>query len=269
MATEELVECLENGVLWITLNRPEKLNALTTTMISALRTTLEKASVNEEVRVVVLHGAGRGFCAGGDVQSMADQSTTEEQSEPAPIEVRAQQLRLGMDSARLLYEMPKPTIAMTRGPVAGAGLSLALACDMIISSDTLKMTSAFINVALSGDFGSTYFLIHRLGHRAREFALLSPVLKADEAKELGLVNRVVPDDELQAETEKVAAKLAAGPGITQGHIKANLNFVEQGATLAQLLDHEAIRHIRCGTTEDHREAASAFMEKRSPVFHNR
>lgn len=264
MPTEELVERLENGVLWITLNRPEKLNALTTTMISALRTSLEKASVNEDVRVVVLHGAGRGFCAGGDVQSMA-----EEQTEPVAIEVRAQQLRLGMDSARLLYEMPKPTIAMTRGAVAGAGLSLALACDMIITSDTLKMTSAFINVALSGDFGSTYFLVHRLGHRAREFALLSPVLKADEAKELGLVNRVVPDDELHVETEKLAAKLAAGPGITQSHIKANLNFVEQGATLAQLLDQEAIRHIRCGATDDHHEAASAFMEKRSPVFHNR
>lgn len=264
MATDELVEHLENGILWITLNRPEKLNALTTNMISGLRTSLEKASVNEEVRVVVLLGAGRGFCAGGDVQSMA-----EEDVEPAPLEVRAQQLRLGMESARLLYEMPKPTIAMTRGAVAGAGLSLALACDLIIASDTLKMTSAFINVALSGDFGSTYFLVHRLGHRAREFALLSPVIKADEAKELGLVNRVVPDDELQAETDKLATRLAEGPGITQGHIKANLNFVEQGATLAQLLDHEAIRHIRCGETDDHHEAASAFVEKRTPVFRNR
>lgn len=264
MATEELVEQLENGVLWITLNRPEKLNALTTAMIDGLRTSLEKASVNEEVRVVVLHGAGRGFCAGGDVGSMA-----EEKTEPVAIEVRAQQLRMGVESARLLYEMPKPTIAMTRGPVAGAGLSLALACDMIIASDTLKMTSAFINVALSGDFGSTYFLVHRLGHRAREFALLSPELKADEAKELGLVNRVIPDDQLHAETEKLALKLAAGPGITQGHIKANLNFVEQGATLAQLLDQESIRHIRCGATDDHHEAASAFMEKRSPVFQNR
>ena len=151
--------------------------------------------------------------------------------------------------------MPKPTIAMTRGAVAGAGLSLALACDIAVASDTLKITSAFINVALSGDLGSTYFLTHRLGHRAREFALLSPVLKADEAKEWGLV--------------KLARKLAAGPGIAQGHIKANLNYAEQGATLAQLLDHESIRHIRCGATEDHIEAARAFLEKRPAVFRNR
>lgn len=267
MAAQELVQELEEGVLWITLNRPNRLNALTNTMITDLRVALEQASVDDQVRVVVLTGAGRGFCAGGDVESMANQ--LDKKADAPPIEVTAQQLRLGAESARLLHEMPKPTIAMARGAVAGAGLSLALACDIAVASDTLKITSAFINVALSGDLGSTYFLTHRLGHRAREFALLSPVLKADEAKEWGLVNRVVSDDDLQEETRKLARKLAAGPGIAQGHIKANLNYAEQGATLAQLLDHESIRHIRCGATEDHIEAARAFLEKRPAVFRNR
>lgn len=267
MAADELIQTLEDGILWVTLNRPEKLNALTANMMTELRLSLERAAVDDQVRVVVLQGAGRAFCVGGDVQSMVDR--LEQKTEAPPIEVTAQQLRQSAESARLLHEMPKPTIAMIRGAVAGAGLSLALACDITLASDTLKMTSAFVNVALSGDLGGTYFMAQRLGHRAREFALLSPVLKADQARELGLVNRVVPDDQLLEETRQLARQLAAGPGIAQGHIKANLNFAEQGATLAQQLDHECIRHIRCGSTEDHTEAARAFIEKRPAVFRNR
>jgi 2-(1,2-epoxy-1,2-dihydrophenyl)acetyl-CoA isomerase len=174
-----------------------------------------------------------------------------------------------MECSRLLREMPKPTIAVARGAVAGAGLSLALACDLLIASDTVKLTSAFVKVGLSGDFGSTWFLTQLLGPRARAFALLSPVVKAEEAMAMGLVTRVVPDAELDAEGLALAVRLAAGPSITLGHIKANLNVAEQGATLAEALDHEAIRHIRCGMTEDHLEAAHAFVEKRAPKFVNR
>ncbi|WP_416390889.1 enoyl-CoA hydratase [Alloalcanivorax xenomutans] len=263
MSDPQLLERLEQGVLWLTLNRPESRNALTPEMISQLRETLEKAAVDPAVRVVVLGGAGKGFCAGGDVKAMA------KRGDPGPMEQRVTELRQSMESARLLHEMPKPTIAMARGAVAGAGLSLALACDFLIVSDRLKLTSAFVNVGLSGDFGSTYFLTHRLGHRARELALLSPLLDAAEAERLGLVNRVVADAELENVTADLAARLAAGPGLTQGHIKANLNAAEQGATLAQLLDQEAWRHIRCSLTEDHQEAASAFVEKRTPQFRNR
>jgi 2-(1,2-epoxy-1,2-dihydrophenyl)acetyl-CoA isomerase len=174
-----------------------------------------------------------------------------------------------MECARLLREMPKPTLAVARGACAGAGLSLALACDLLLASDTVKLTSAFAKVGLSGDFGSTYFLTQLLGPRARAFALLSPVLKADEALQLGLVTRVVPDAELDDAGAALARQLAEGPTITLGHIKANLNLAEQGATLSQALDHEAIRHIRCSQTEDHLEAARAFVEKRAPVFVNR
>lgn len=263
MSDQQLLERLEHGVLWLTMNRPERLNALTPSMIGQLRGALEKAAVDAAVRVVVLGGAGKGFCAGGDVQAMAEEDSQ------GTLEERAAQLRLSTESSLLLHEMPKPTIAMARGAVAGAGLSLALACDFLIVSKTLKMTSAFVNVGLSGDFGSTYFLTHRLGHRAREFALLSPRLDAVEAERMGLVNRVVEDQDLEAATADIAARLAAGPGITQGHIKANLNAAEQGATLAQVLDQESLRHIRCAYTEDHNEAAKAFVEKRPPVFQNR
>lgn len=264
MSTQEVIEKLDKGVLWITLNRPERLNALTQTMMDGLRQTLERAAVDDAVRVVVLAGAGKGFCAGGDIGAMAERPSVEQS-----LESRAQQLRRNTEASLLLHGMAKPTIAMARGAVAGAGLSLALACDILIASETLKMTSAFVKVGLSGDFGGTYFLTQRLGHKAREFALLSPLIGSQEALELGLINRAVSDEELEQHTRELAETLAAGPGITQGHIKANLNFVEQGATLAELLDIESLRHIRCGMTEDHREAATAFVEKRPPVFRNR
>jgi 2-(1,2-epoxy-1,2-dihydrophenyl)acetyl-CoA isomerase len=262
--TQELVEHSEHGVLTLTMNRPERLNALTVPMTEALLAALRRAAVDTAVRAVVLTGAGRAFCAGGDVKAMAEDDATRH-----TLESRTLQLREHMECARLLHEMPKPTIAVVRGAAAGAGLSLALACDLLIASDTAKLTSAFAKVGLSGDFGSTYFLTKLLGPRARAFALLSPLVKAEEALQMGLVTRVVPDAELDAAGRALAQQLADGPSITLGHIKANLNAAEQGATLAQALDHEAIRHIRCGMTEDHQEAARAFVEKRAPKFVNR
>ena len=262
--TNELIEHLDDGVLTLTLNRPERLNALTEAMIDSLLEALRRAAVNPEVRAVVLTGAGRGFCAGGDVKSMA-----EGDGATSTLEARTQRLRDHMECSRLLREMANPSIAVVRGAVAGAGLSLALACDLVIASDTLKLTSAFVKVGLSGDFGSTYFLTQLLGPRAREFALLSPVVGAEEAFRLGLVNRVIPDAQLEDQARILVRQLATGPTITIGHIKANLNAAEQGATLVQALDQEAIRHIRCSMTEDHQEAARAFVEKREPMFKNR
>lgn len=262
--TQELTQRHDKGVLTLTLNRPQRLNALTIEMTEALLQALRRAAVDTQVRAVVLTGAGRAFCAGGDVKAMAEDDAARQ-----TLEERTQLLREHMECSRLLHEMPKPTIAVARGAVAGAGLSLALACDMLVASDTLKLTSAFAKVGLSGDFGSTYFLTKLLGPRAREFALLSPVLKAEDALRMGLISRIVPDAELDAHGQRLARSLADGPTITLGHIKANLNFAQQGATLAQALDHEAIRHIRCGLTEDHQEAARAFVEKRGPRFNNR
>ncbi len=261
--TQELIERLDDGVLTLTLNRPERLNALTSTMIGALLAVLRTAAVDPSVRVVVLTGAGGAFCTGGDVKAMAEDAGAGQ-----TMEQRVQKLREGMECSRLLHDMPKPTIAVARGAVAGAGLSLALACDLFLSSDTLKLTSAFVKVGLSGDFGGSWFLTQRLGWRAREFVMLSPKLGAEESLRMGLVSRVVPDAELDATGQKLARDLADSATVTLGHVKANLNVAEQGA-LADTLDHEAIRHIRCGMTEDHLEAARAFVEKRAPRFAGR
>jgi 2-(1,2-epoxy-1,2-dihydrophenyl)acetyl-CoA isomerase len=171
-----------------------------------------------------------------------------------------------MDVSRLLHEMPKPTIARLRGACAGAGMSIALACDIRIASDTLKFTTAFAKVGLSGDFGGTYFLTQLLGSaKAKELYLLSPILKSDEAERLGLVSRVVPDAELDAATTALAQTLATGASVAQGYIKKNINAAEN-LSLVDVMDLEATHHTRCASTADHREAAQAFVAKRPPVF---
>jgi 2-(1,2-epoxy-1,2-dihydrophenyl)acetyl-CoA isomerase len=165
--------------------------------------------------------------------------------------------------------MPKPTIAMVRGAAAGAGLALAMACDLRIASDTAKFTTAFAKVGYSGDFGGSYFLTRLVGTaRARELYFTAELLDASRALATGLVNRVVPDADLERETLELAARLAKGPRIAYRYIKRNMNAAESG-TLAELLDLEAWHHSRTGATEDHREAARAFVEKREPVFRGR
>ena len=262
-ANNDLISEHSNGVLTLTMNRPNSLNAMTKPMLSAMLQALRDAVINTDIRAVILTGSGRAFCAGGDVKAMAQNA-----DELTP-ETKVQLLRDRMECARLLHEMPKPTIAVGRGAMAGAGLSLALACDIRIVSDTLKLTSAFVKVGLSGDFGGSYFLNKMLGPRAREFVMLSPILNAQQALDMGLVSQVVADTELDATGRALAQQLADGPSITLEHIKANLNAAEQGLNLAQTLDHEAIRHIRSSMTEDHKEAARAFVEKRTPKFLHR
>jgi 2-(1,2-epoxy-1,2-dihydrophenyl)acetyl-CoA isomerase len=259
-----LLESVEDGVLTLTMNRPDRLNALTGEMLQGLHDSITRAAADPAIGVIVLTGAGRGFCAGGDVKAMADRAERADTYDD-----RVQGLRRRMDAARLLHDTAKPTIAMLRGPVAGAGLSLALACDMRIASDTAKLTTAFAKVALSGDFGGSWFLTRLVGpSKARELYLTSPILSAPEALALGLVNRVVADAELEAETRRLASSLARGPRVTLGYIKQNMNLAEH-AGLGEVMDAEALRHTRCAQTEDHREAAAAFVEKRAPVFKGR
>jgi 2-(1,2-epoxy-1,2-dihydrophenyl)acetyl-CoA isomerase len=259
-----LLEAVEDGVLTLTMNRPDRLNALTGEMLQGLHDSITRAAADPAVGVIVLTGAGRGFCAGGDVKAMADRAERADTYDD-----RVQGLRRRMEAARLLHDTAKPTIAMLRGPVAGAGLSLALACDMRIASDTAKLTTAFAKVALSGDFGGSWFLTRLVGpSKARELYLTSPILSAPEALALGLVNRVVADAELEAETRRLASSLACGPRVTLGYIKQNMNLAEH-AGLGEVMDAEALRHTRCAQTEDHREAAAAFVEKRAPIFKGR
>jgi len=259
-----LLTAVEDGVLTLTMNRPERLNALTPDMLQGLFDSLTAAAQDPEIGAIVLTGAGQAFCAGGDVKAMAERRERNE-----TYDVRVQGLRRRMEVARLLHDMPKPTIASLRGAVAGAGLSLALACDMRLASNNARLTTAFAKVALSGDFGGSYFLTQLVGPaKARELYLTSPILKADEALTLGLVNRVVGDDELDGETRTLARALAQGPRVTLGYIKQNMNLA-QNAGLAEVMDAEALRHMRCSETEDHREAAAAFVEKRKPAFKGR
>jgi 2-(1,2-epoxy-1,2-dihydrophenyl)acetyl-CoA isomerase len=212
----------------------------------------------------VLTGAGRAFCAGGDVKAMAEGGNSDQTPEERIVDLRRR-----MESARLLHEIAKPTIAMVRGPAAGAGLSLALACDLRIAGADARFTTAFAKVGLSGDFGGHYFLTRIVGTaKARELYFTSPMIDATRALELGLVNRVVADAALEAETMALARSLANGPRVALGYMKQNLNLAE-GASLAQVMDAEAMRHTRCSATEDHREAAAAFVAKRAPAFKGR
>jgi 2-(1,2-epoxy-1,2-dihydrophenyl)acetyl-CoA isomerase len=165
--------------------------------------------------------------------------------------------------------MPKPTIAMLRGPAAGAGLSLAMACDMRIASDTARLGTAFARVGYSGDFGGSYYLTQLVGTaKARELYFTADLLDAQQALGLGLVNRVVPDARLEEETMALASRLARGPRVAFRYMKRNMNAAES-ASLKEMLDLEAWHHTRTGMTEDHREAARAFVEKREPQFKGR
>jgi 2-(1,2-epoxy-1,2-dihydrophenyl)acetyl-CoA isomerase len=260
--SDELLISIENGVAVFTLNRPERLNALNRDMLDGMRGRLAELAQDPSVGCVVLTGAGRAFCSGGDVKV---QAAVAGRSTQTP-EQRSDQLRASMEASRLLHEMPKPTIAMVNGVAAGAGMSLALACDLRIAGESARMTSAFAKVGLSGDYGGTYFLTQLVGPaKARELYFTAEVLSSDRLLALGMVNRVVPDASLVSETMALANQFAAGPRVAYRYIKRNLNVAEAGS-LAASLDSEAYGMLRTRESADHAEAAQAFVEKRRPVF---
>ena len=246
----------------LTLNRPDKLNALNGEMMEELVPVIERLAEDKEVRCVVVTGAGRGFCAGGDVAGMAS-------GETLPNENPVARLRRLEETSRLLHEMPKPTIAMVNGPAAGAGLSIALACDIRIAGESARFGTAFIRIGFSGDFGGTWMLQRLVGPaKARELYFTGDLIDAREAERIGLVNRVVPDDQLAGETRALAERMAKGPPIALARMKQNMNLglVSDYSTL---LDAEAEGMIMTATTEDNREAVKAFLEKRPATFHGR
>jgi 2-(1,2-epoxy-1,2-dihydrophenyl)acetyl-CoA isomerase len=263
--SEELLLSIESGVAILTLNRPERLNALTRTMLSDLRLQLSALAEDTEIGCVVLTGSGRAFCSGGDVKAQAAVAGKTEQSP----EQRADQLRASMEASRILHEMPKPTIAMVNGVAAGAGMSLALACDIRIAGEAARMTTAFARVGLSGDYGGTYFLTQLVGSsKARELYLTAEMLDAPRLLTLGIVSRVVPDPALLAETMAVANRFASGPRVAHRYIKRNMKVAEEH-NLSDVLDSEAFGMLRSRETADHAEAAQAFVEKRAPMFKGR
>jgi 2-(1,2-epoxy-1,2-dihydrophenyl)acetyl-CoA isomerase len=262
---QDLLEVVEDGVAVLTLNRPDRLNAMSEPMLAAMLEALPRLADDPEVGVIVLTGAGRGFCAGGDVKAMAEGREFSGTS----LEEKAQTLRSSMEASRWLHEMPKVTIAMVRGAAAGAGLSLALACDLRVASDTARFATAFARVGYSGDFGGSWYLTQLVGTaKARELYYTADIVDAQQALTLGIVNRVIPDTRLEEETMTLAGRLARGPRVAYRYMKRNFNAAESG-TLKDSLDLEAWHHTRCGMTEDHREAARAFVEKREPTFKGR
>ncbi|MDM0045330.1 enoyl-CoA hydratase [Variovorax dokdonensis] len=266
--TPELVAELEEGVLTLTLNRPQARNAMSRAMNMALARQLASAELDPEVRCIVLTGAGQGFCAGGDVKGMA--AAGDGTVGPRTIDEAIHLQRLNQrETAGRLFRMPKPTLAALPGPAAGAGLSLALACDLRIMASHAIMTTAFARVGFSGDYGGTYFMTQLVGSaKARELYFLSERVSADEALRLGLANWVCPPEELAERTRTVAKRLAAGPTVAYRYMKENLNRAMAG-DVEDCMDLEATHHIHCGQTEDHKEAARAFVDKREPVFRGR
>jgi 2-(1,2-epoxy-1,2-dihydrophenyl)acetyl-CoA isomerase len=269
MATEHLLAEQRDGVLYLTLNQPDKLNALSDQMIARLLQELDRASQDAEVRCIVVTGTGRAFCSGGDVTRMRARNEGGGGAAELTVEQRMAQLRRWEEVSLMLHEVSKPTVAAINGPAAGAGLGLALACDIRIAADSARLITAFARVGFSGDFGGTWLMTKLVGPaRAKEFYFLSDPIGADQALALGLVNRVVPAGALMAETEALAKRLATGPAVAYGYTKANINAAIN-CDFRTLLDREAVGQMLTGRTEDHREAVKAFLEKRKPTFRGR
>ena len=259
---EPMLKVEQDGPLLIlTLNRPDRLNALNPELHDLLHHTVRAAADDKSIGAVVLTGAGRAFCSGGD---MAGHKAADA-GRPS-LEDRADELRHHAETARLLHVMPKPTIAMVNGVAAGAGLGLALACDLRIAARSAVLTTSYVKVAMSGDLGVSYFLTQLVGAaKARELMFLGAKIDADEALRIGLINRIEEQDSLVAAALSLARRLAEGPAIAIRYMKRNLVYAET-ATLDEVLDAEAYAMARCGRTQDVKEAALAFWEKRPPVF---
>ena len=266
--TEDLLAELDGGVLTITLNRPQARNAMSEAMNQALGRQLAAAELDPAVRCIVLTGAGPGFCAGGDVKGMNDRNSGGGRGVSIDEQIATQRINQRATAGKL-FKMPKPTIAALPGAAAGAGLSLALACDLRIMATTAFLTTAFARVGLAGDYGGTYFLTQLVGSaKAREMYFLSERVGAEEALRLGLANWVVEPEELAARTREIATRLAAGPAVCFRYMKENLNRAMAGE-VDDCLDLEATHHVHCAQTADHKEAAAAFVAKREPVFSGR
>lgn len=266
MTTDHVLDDLTDGILTITLNRPDRRNAMSPEMIERLGDLLERADTDPAVRVVVLTGAGRAFCSGGDVQQFdADGGEGGGASEVDPAAV-AEQLRHQERTVGRLHALRVPVVAALPGAAAGAGLGLTLAADLRIGTPRTVVATAFASIALSGDFGVAWLLERLVGPAvARELMFLNPRLDGQACRDLGLLNRIVPEEELAARTRELAEQLAAGSAGTLASIKRNL-LEAPTQTLSESMAAEVPRHKACGLTADHVEAARAFVEKRPPVF---
>jgi len=247
-----------DGIVTVTLNRPEKKNAANGRMWDELAATFTEVAETESDRVLVITGAGGAFCSGADL-SAADELTRQGM---------ARMRHIGA-TALALHRLPKPTIAKVGGVAAGAGCNLALGCDLVVAAESARFSEIFSRRGLSVDFGGTWLLPRLIGlHKAKELAFFAEVVSADEAERIGIVNKVVPDADLDAVVDEWAAKLAAGPPVALSLTKTMLNNALMVSMDQALEDEARAQNVNFGT-KDFNEAIRAFLEKRPPAFEGR
>jgi 2-(1,2-epoxy-1,2-dihydrophenyl)acetyl-CoA isomerase len=274
--TGQILTSLEDAILTITIDNPDARNALSQPAGVDLIAGLRDAAADPGVRVVVITGAGGAFCAGGDVRSFGsvdhrDKVAAKWSDDPvwSGMEQRTIRIKGNSETTTLLHDMGKPTIAMVRGAAAGAGMAMAMACDFRIASPSAVFTTAFAKIGTSGDSGLAFYLTRLVGPtKARELLFFSEKVTGEAASLLGLVSKLVAEEELLAETMAFARRLAEGPPIAYRYIKQNLLLAES-IHWDQYLEVESRNMVRCFQTEDSREAIKAFSEKRPPSFMGR
>lgn len=273
MDFETLLVERDAGIVSVTMNRPERKNAANATMWDELLHVFREVTANPADRVLVLTGAGGAFCSGADVAGMAPAAGASDgaggNGDDAPKPHQLAAMRHIAEVATALHRIPQPTIAKVRGIAAGAGMNMALLCDLVVASDNARFSEIFARRGLTLDFGGSWILPRRIGlHRAKELAFLADIIDAAEADRIGLVNRVVADDELDDFVADWARRLAASAPIAISQSKRLLNNA-MGITLEQALDDEGSTQTINFTTEDTAEAVMAFLEKREPTFRGR
>ena len=246
---------VKDKVGYITLNRPDKLNALNAEMIAGMKAALTDWAMDPEIGCVVLTGEGRAFCAGGDVSAMA----ADKSGKPMTMEQKVDGLRHGQEVCWLLHSMPKITIAAVNGFAMGAGLGIAMSCDLRIASDKAKFGTAYAKVGLGGDWGATWQITQIVGEaKAKELMILADIIEADEALRIGLVNRVVDHDLLQTAVEEMAHGIAHGPLVSYRDMKENINLAVR-SDFRTTLDREAFTQIRGGEPEEPKKDSRALL----------
>lgn len=260
--TGVMLYAVSEGVATITFNRPAVMNALDADMIRGFREISERAAADPAVRVIVLRGAGPAFVAGGDVAMFRDRVAEMD----ALVPELAAELHRGILALR---SAPQPVIAAVHGAVAGAGVSIMLACDLVLAAAGTQFSLAYSRIGTSPDGGATWFLPRLTGYqKAMELMLLADAVDAEAMQRLGVINRVVTADQLAAETEKLVHRLAAGPALAYAETKALANRAMHAGLAAQL-DAEALAFARCSKTGDFVEGITAFTDKRKPQFQNK